>query len=383
MNIDLTLIPDWFLLTYIFMIGCFVGSFLNVVIYRLPRDMSIVTPPSACPACGKHIRFYNNIPLISWLLLRGRCSNCKAPISVRYFIIELLTGLLFVSLFLLYFRAGIRQGLCENGGWLVYLLHIVLLSAFIAASAIDFELWVIPISICWTVTIAALVFSAAGGWIIDPFIIRHYNLLPTASAGTGLIAAGGAVGLAISMTLLMSGAVKASYYLDDSKDTAQQEAEFNHRLEMGREILFLAPILLCAAGSWLAGTKIPPIRDWWVGFSQHPAAAGFLGSLYGYFVGCAVVWTARILGTLAFKKEAMGLGDVHLMGAAGAVIGWATVVIAFFIAPFAGLGWAIGQLILKKSRQIPYGPFLSLGIFAVMIFHDRIFDYFLKMFYIE
>jgi leader peptidase (prepilin peptidase)/N-methyltransferase len=87
------------------------------------------------------------------------------------------------------------------------------------------------------------------------------------------------------------------------------------------------------------------------------------------------VWATRVLGTLGFGKEAMGLGDVHLMGAAGAVIGPILVVIAFFVAPFFGLIWAGFQMFFKKTRQIPYGPFLSLGVFAVMILHDRIFSY--------
>jgi leader peptidase (prepilin peptidase)/N-methyltransferase len=106
----------------------------------------------------------------------------------------------------------------------------------------------------------------------------------------------------------------------------------------------------------------------------HPAAAGLLGSLFGYFVGCAVVWATRVLGTLGFGKEAMGLGDVHLMGAAGAVVGPVMVIIAFFIAPFFGLGWALFQMLFKKIRQIPYGPFLSLAVLTVMIFHDWILD---------
>ncbi len=77
----------------------------------------------------------------------------------------------------------------------------------------------------------------------------------------------------------------------------------------------------------------------------------------------------------------MGLGDVHLMGAAGAVIGPLFVVVAFFIAPFFGLAWAGFQMFFKKIRQIPYGPFLSLGILVVMILHDRIRDYLSFMFW--
>jgi leader peptidase (prepilin peptidase)/N-methyltransferase len=97
--------------------------------------------------------------------------------------------------------------------------------------------------------------------------------------------------------------------------------------------------------------------------------------MWGYFVGCAAVWATRILGTFLFGREAMGMGDVHLMGAAGAVIGPWFVVMAFFIAPFFGLAWAGCQMFFKKIRQIPYGPFLSLGVLTVMILHDWVREY--------
>jgi leader peptidase (prepilin peptidase)/N-methyltransferase len=92
-------------------------------------------------------------------------------------------------------------------------------------------------------------------------------------------------------------------------------------------------------------------------------------------VGCSIVWATRILGTLGFGREAMGLGDVHLMGAAGAVIGPIPIVAAFFIAPFLGLAFVGVVMFFKKTRQIPYGPFLSLGILAVIILHDWIFEF--------
>ena len=81
----------------IFVLGLCFGSFLNVCIYRLPLGMSVVTPRSACPKCKKGIALYDNMPVLSWLILRGRCRNCKASISPRYLIIELLTGLLFLA----------------------------------------------------------------------------------------------------------------------------------------------------------------------------------------------------------------------------------------------------------------------------------------------
>src|SRR6059058_5090993 len=82
-----------------FVFGLVFGSFLNVCIYRLPRGMSVVHPRSACPKCGSPVASYDNIPVLSWMILRGKCRNCKTPISPRYWIVELLTGLLFVASF--------------------------------------------------------------------------------------------------------------------------------------------------------------------------------------------------------------------------------------------------------------------------------------------
>jgi len=81
----------------IFVLGLAFGSFLNVCIYRLPRGISVVTPRSACPRCGHGIALYDNMPVLSWLILRGRCRHCKAPISPRYWMIEVLTGALFLA----------------------------------------------------------------------------------------------------------------------------------------------------------------------------------------------------------------------------------------------------------------------------------------------
>jgi leader peptidase (prepilin peptidase)/N-methyltransferase len=412
-------VPDWIWFVFVFAFGCCIGSFLNVVIYRLPRDKSLVNPPSACPACGKHIRFYDNIPLISWLLLGAKCRNCKAPVSPRYFVIELLTGSVFLGLFVLYFHINLRGGAesFAGGGWFIYLLHIIMFAAFIAASAIDLEYWVIPLSICWVVTAVGLIGSAVGVYVIDLALIREYSLLPSASADTGALAVGATIGLVISWVLLATGLVKRSYESDDpevwdrvvqegheaaTKSPEQQQEsalpldpvgskspgapavpagwnsdEVNHRLESCREIIFLLPIIICSAAvCWIIAE-----RTWWIDFSQLPVVAGLLGSLWGYFVGCGVVWGIRIFGTLAFGKEAMGLGDVHLMGAAGAVIGPLFVVVAFFVAPFFGLAWAGFQMFFKKIRQIPYRPFLSFGILVVMILHDRIRDYLSFMFW--
>jgi leader peptidase (prepilin peptidase)/N-methyltransferase len=387
--------PDWIWFVFILAFGCCIGSFLNVVVYRLPRDKSLVTPPSACPSCGRHIHFYDNIPLFSWLMLGRKCRYCKAPISPRYFVIELLTGVLFLGLFILYFYTDLRKTIqpFSERGWLIYLLHVTLLASFIAASAIDLEHWIIPLSICWLVTAVGLVGSAAGGWVVGPALNKAYSLLPMASPETGALAAGAAIGMALSMVLLATGVLKRSYESDaaaheelgtkqntTARNSLSGEADeptgrqFNHRLEAVREIIFLLPIIVCAYGALRLATSIELVNAFWQDFSQRPVVTGFLGSLWGYFIGCGIVWAIRIFGTLAFGKEAMGLGDVHLMGAAGAVIGPLSVVIAFFIAPFFGLTWVASQMFFKKIRQIPYGPFLSLGVLVVMILHDVIRD---------
>jgi len=388
-------IPTWLWIVFLSAVGGCVGSFLNVVVYRLPRDKSLVAPPSSCPACGRGIRFYDNIPLISWLLLAGKCRYCKARISPRYFVIELLTALVFVGMFLLYFRSGLRNGVPPflAGGWFLYLVSLVLLSALIVASAIDLELWVIPLSVCWFATAAGLLASAFAPLVIDPVTIRHYFLMPTAAdlilvnqTTVASLSAGAAIGLGVSVLLLTTGLIKRSYDFSrfqssPEKPEEQDVKEFNDRVEVCREIIFLLPIVACAlAANWLVN-HVVALHQWWLVFSQMPVIAGLLGALAGYFVGCGIIWMARILGTLAFGREAMGLGDVHLMGAAGAVIGSPFVIVAFFIAPFFGLAWASVQMFFKKTRQIPYGPFLSLGILTVMILHDRIMAYMSIVFY--
>lgn len=91
-----TRVPEYVGLVFVFVIGCAVGSFLNVVIYRVPLERSVVYPSSACPGCGTPIKPYDNIPVLGWLLLGGRCRSCKTSISIRYPAVELLTGLLFL-----------------------------------------------------------------------------------------------------------------------------------------------------------------------------------------------------------------------------------------------------------------------------------------------
>lgn len=126
--------------------GVSIGSFLNVVIYRVPRALSVVHPPSACPGCGMHIRGRDNVPVLSWLALGRRCRECRMPISARYPLVEVLTGIAFVlvALFFAPAIASARGGAAATGAVLQLLAFLVLAGVSVALSAIDFELRRLP-----------------------------------------------------------------------------------------------------------------------------------------------------------------------------------------------------------------------------------------------
>src|SRR5262245_3719854 len=127
-------VPFHFWSVTVFVFGCMVGSFLNVCIHRLPLGLSVVSPPSHCPHCKYSIPWYLNVPLVTWLWLRGKCRNCGVPISARYFLVELLTGLVFLGCWLSFGRESA----------LVALLYCLVLAGLIAATFIDFEHFIIP-----------------------------------------------------------------------------------------------------------------------------------------------------------------------------------------------------------------------------------------------
>jgi len=136
-----------------FFLGCCIGSFMNVVVWRLPRGESLVYPPSHCPRCGHRIAPWENIPIISWLCLRARCSSCRQPISVKYPLGEGATGLLFA---LLWMRI-LQQGLPLTATPALFFLFASLL----AAALIDIEHRIIPDEITVTGLFSALIFACA------------------------------------------------------------------------------------------------------------------------------------------------------------------------------------------------------------------------------
>ncbi len=132
----------------LFVLGAMVGSFLNVVIYRLPKGESIVFPSSHCPHCQSPIRFYDNIPILGYLLLRGRCRDCKMPISIQYPLVELVTGLLFVVTVLM------------TGVHLYTPLLILWVCSLVVIFVIDLQHYIIPDWITLPGVIVGLLYGA-------------------------------------------------------------------------------------------------------------------------------------------------------------------------------------------------------------------------------
>jgi leader peptidase (prepilin peptidase)/N-methyltransferase len=160
-----------------FIAGAMTGSFLNVCIVRLPLEKSIVFPGSHCVACQAPIQWYDNIPLVSWLILRGQCRACKAKISFRYWFVELLTGLSFV---LFYKHYGLQPVLWP---------YLVMISGFMVATFVDFKHRIIPDEVSIGGMIAGLVLSLIVPQlhgVVSPFLGVGYSLL-------GLLAGGGII----------------------------------------------------------------------------------------------------------------------------------------------------------------------------------------------
>ena len=152
---------------WLFALGTVVGSFLNVCIYRIPWEKSVVWPPSHCPKCWNAILARDNLPILGWVFLRGKCRQCRASISIRYPLIELLVGLLFVGVYLVDVIYGARDWPGEIPAWhfATWFYHIILVSLLVASTFIDYDLYLIPDQITVPGMIAGLGLGTLYPWI--------------------------------------------------------------------------------------------------------------------------------------------------------------------------------------------------------------------------
>jgi leader peptidase (prepilin peptidase)/N-methyltransferase len=446
--------PDWFVillpkltaLLFVFAFGACVGSLVNVLVYRLPRGLDVVRPTSRCPSCGTKLTWRENIPILGWLLLRGRCRFCKSKISPEYPIVEFVVAALFAIVWGLWYAVpgnaewlGVPWGSvapewAANGfarTWPAFVAMAVLIGCLTAATLIDARTFTIPLVLTWVPLLVGIAFhtghAAVMGWRHGPLMEVTDGLwrfddntrwittpgwmwtitTPAGWSGVGL-ALGGALGLGVSALLVRFGVLTqsfADYEAWEKAELERQQAEgrqaadgapehqphpeqegppaesgrdaphdpagspelwvaYPHaRREMIRELAYLCPAVVLGLGL----AKLLPTL--FAGVTPPLWLLVLAGSLLGALVGGGVVWAVRIFGSLAFGKEAMGLGDVHLMAAVGAVCGWFDPVLAFFGAAFVGVAYAaVGLLALRRMpRAMPYGPFLAIATVLVVL----------------
>ena len=340
-----------FVLSWLFTLGTVFGSMLNVGIYRLPREdrfwtalRFMVYPPSHCPRCSERIKFYDNIPILGWLRLRGRCRHCRGTISVRYPLIEFLTGALFVLVY--YFEVpvwweGIDQSSVfhvlgptgwPGSNWMSplmmlhwrYAMHMVLVIALIVATFIDIDLRIIPDA----VTLPAM---AAG--IAANCLLGQVYVAPVWYQTPDMVFSAGSFGLVIQ-GLVPPGGLQATLL------------------------------------GWMAAPGVPA----WA--LAHPHWHGLILSLAGIIVGGGSIWAVRIVGQWALKREAMGFGDVVLMAMIGSFVGWQGTLIVFVLALIFAVVVALPQWYFRRDHELPYGPYLALGTLLLLISARQVWPWF-------
>jgi leader peptidase (prepilin peptidase)/N-methyltransferase len=307
----MALLLFWFV--FVFLLGVTVGSFLNVCVARLPYEKSIIWPGSHCPLCWQPIARRDNIPVLGYFLLGGRCRTCHGRISWRYPAVELATGLAFVALFYLEMVRNVLNlpalagrfpgalGLIPPEALCVYFHHVILISFLIVTSLCDLDDMEIPLSVTATGTVVGLALAVLFPW---PFPDQVRVVHPV--FGRPMPNSGGTY------------AWPVWYPLPD----------------------------------WL------PAGSWQLGL-----ATGLAGAL----AGTALLRGVRFLFSVGRGKEGLGVGDADLMMMAGAFVGWQPVVLAFFVSVAPALGFAVVQLLRRGGGALPFGPSLALGVVLTVL----------------
>jgi leader peptidase (prepilin peptidase)/N-methyltransferase len=353
-----SLLPFHFWSLVFFSFGCIVGSFLNVCIYRLPLGMSIITPRSHCPHCKYSIPWYLNIPLVTWLALRGRCKNCGAPIAARYFVVELLTGVVFLSCWLAFGNTSYPLPSMP-----VALVYAVFLAGLIAATFIDFEHFIIPDEITF------------GGMVVGfavSLVLPSLHDASTLIVGMRRSFVGAIVGAAIIYGILRLGKwlfgrqrVKLPMetkiiFTDTSVHLPDKEIPYDELFYRRSDVIVLhaRTVELVDRGYQNVLVRLSPLALEIGEEKMNPND-----------VPCLEAVSTEIV----LPREAMGLGDVKFMGAIGAFLGWQGVVFSLMLSSMIGAVVGVTLIAMRRrqwSSRMPYGPYIALAE-AIWIFGGR------------
>ena len=335
---------------FAFVIGAVVGSFLNVCIYRLPLDLSVNEPKrSFCPLCKKQIPWSQNLPLISWLALRGHCSQCGGKIPFRYFGVELLTALLFLSVWLK-FQA--------TDTWFLTFPYWILVSLLIVATFIDFEHFIIPDGITWGGTGAGIVLSLALPALMDQDSFLRGLLWSAIGAASGY----GLLWVVVELGKKAFG--KKRHAFEKEEEFAWVRNGDDAELSAGPEKMLWSDLFSRETDRLemeCSGVKIDEEE------CDESALVFFYNRVIAGTKEFALEKLGRITGkvtAIVIPREAMGFGDVKFIAAIGAFLGWKAVLFTVVIGSVAGSIVGLGAIIARRrewSAKIPFGTLPRAG----------------------
>ena len=342
---------------FAFILGAVVGSFLNVCIYRLPLDLSINQPRrSFCPNCKEPILWHQNLPLISWLVLRGRCANCGCKIRIRYFGVELLTAILFLAVWRIFPMP-------------VAIAYWIFVSLLIVGTFIDLEHFIIPDQITIGGTVAGIIAS-----FIVPELMN--TDLRVAAVVRSFLAA--ALGYVVLLIVLETGKVafgKKRIRLDAPTPFSWTRHGDDADFVVGEERSLWSDyfarktdrlILECSE------TKIDnrAFDNATLNFHYDRVAVGD-----DVFVLDQINHISGTVSELQIPREAMGRGDLKFLAAIGAFLGWRAVLFSIFAGSLVGSLVGLFTLLVGKrvwSAKLPFGPYLALGAVTWMFFGNAL-----------
>jgi leader peptidase (prepilin peptidase)/N-methyltransferase len=342
--------------------GLAIGSFLNVVIHRMPLGESILRPGSRCPQCGDPIRALDNIPALSWLLLRGKCRACHAAIPIQYPLVELLTAALFVALVL------------RGGADAQSVLEAIFAAAMIALIFIDARHQILPDRITYPAMLFAVLaaaimgaFGRAPGFELG-FSLRFAGPPADFSPARAALIGGLLIAAAAPVLWLLDRLDPALFdrYLEweeiEEDDLVAEEANARRsdRTIHAAMLLGLAAAVAWAALLLSAGPANAPRCE--------AAYDGLWRAFWGALFGGGAIWWMRTIYFFLRGAEGMGLGDVKMMCGIGAFLGWYGAFSVLLLSSI--LGAAIGLTLMLRAKggmktALPFG--VCLGIAAVLV----------------
>lgn len=346
-------LPFHFWSVVLFALGCMVGSFLNVCIHRMPRGMSVVKPPSHCPHCGYSIPWHLNLPLFTWLMLRGRCAHCRAPISSRYFFVELLTGLAFLA-------AWVAAGRATP---LVALVYCLVLAGFIVATFIDLEHFIIPDEI----TIGGMVAGVVLSFAVPALHGATSHVAGLLQSLLGLAVGAGVVYAVVRVGKVLFGRQRIELppdtrivFTETSVVLPDQEIPFEELFYRKSDVITLEAKSVELSDRCYCGVTIRLLPEkLFIGEEEMNPET--------------IPQMEVVADKIILPREAMGFGDVKFMGAIGAFLGWQATLFSLMASSIIGAFVGLMLIALRKqewSSKLPYGPYIALAA-TIWIFTGR------------